>query len=141
MGAQTLCNSLGSPSAQGAKWAKAGLYFTFGFCILFPFYKLMLLSSFYRIIPRILHPNQFSTIMVKLLTLASCFFATLIGQSAGHFVVLYPPSVGFDEDVEGNAPCGGFPVDFSKDNVTDFHVGGDVLALVRESTSIRRTKS
>jgi hypothetical protein len=70
--------------------------------------------------------------MVKLSTLAGCFLAALIGQSTAHFLVAYPPSVGFDEDVEGRAPCGGFDVDFTKDNVTDFHVGGDVLALVRK---------
>jgi hypothetical protein len=69
--------------------------------------------------------------MVKLFTLSNCFLAVLIGQAAGHFVLNYPPSVGFDDSLEGNAPCGGFSVDFSKDNITDFHVGGDVLALVR----------
>lgn len=69
--------------------------------------------------------------MVKLFTLSNCFLAALIGQAAGHFVVVYPPSVGFDDAIEGNAPCGGFSVDFSKDNITDFHVDGDVLALVR----------
>ncbi|KAH8790262.1 hypothetical protein BGZ57DRAFT_754022 [Hyaloscypha finlandica] len=67
--------------------------------------------------------------MVKLFTLSNCFLAALIGQAAGHFVLNYPPSVGFDDSLEGNAPCGGFSVDFSKDNITDFHVGGDVLAL------------
>jgi hypothetical protein len=70
--------------------------------------------------------------MVKLLPLAHFVFAALIGQSAGHFELLYPPSVGFDDSIENTPPCGGFSVDFSKDNVTDFHVGGDVLALVRE---------
>ncbi|KAE9370483.1 hypothetical protein N431DRAFT_426845 [Stipitochalara longipes BDJ] len=67
--------------------------------------------------------------MMKFFTLAGCLFATLIGQSAGHFLVLYPPSIGFDDDLEATPPCGSFTVDFSKDNVTDFHVGGDVLAM------------
>lgn len=67
--------------------------------------------------------------MVKLSVLAHCVIATFIGQSTGHFLLDYPPGVGFDDDLEGNAPCGGFPVDFSKNNVTDFHVGGDVLAM------------
>jgi hypothetical protein len=79
--------------------------------------------------------------MVKLTTLAGCFFASLIGQSASHFLLLYPPGVGFDDSIESTAPCGGFSVDFSKDNVTDFHVGGDVLALVSEHPSNRNIKS
>jgi hypothetical protein len=70
--------------------------------------------------------------MVKLFTLANCFIAAFVGQSTGHFLLDYPPGVGFDDDTEGNAPCGGFSVDFSKINVTDFHVGGDVLAMVRK---------
>lgn len=75
--------------------------------------------------------------MAKSLTLALCFLATLIGMSAGHFELLYPPGVGFDDSIEGTPPCGGFPVDFSKNNVTNYHVGGDVLALVREHPPIR----
>ncbi|KAN0106375.1 hypothetical protein V8E51_009251 [Hyaloscypha variabilis] len=67
--------------------------------------------------------------MVKSLTLVGCLFATLIGHSAGHFLMLYPPSIGFDDALEATPPCGSFTVDFSKDNVTDFHVGGDVLAM------------
>ena len=74
--------------------------------------------------------------MLKLLTLARCVFATLIGQSAGHFLMLYPPSIGFDDNLEATPPCGSFTVDFTKDNVTDFHVGGDVLAMVRENDSV-----
>jgi hypothetical protein len=74
----------------------------------------------------------FSANMVKSLTLVGCLFATLIGHSAGHFLMLYPPSIGFDDALEATPPCGSFTVDFSKDNVTDFHVGGDVLAMVRQ---------
>jgi hypothetical protein len=29
-----------------------------------------------------------------------------------------------------NGPCGGFTPDFTKDNVTDFHVGGDTVLLL-----------
>ncbi len=79
--------------------------------------------------------------MVKLTMLAGCFFASLISQSASHFLLLYPPGVGFDDSTENTAPCGGFAVDFSKDNVTDFHVGGDVLALVSGQPSNRNSKS
>lgn len=31
--------------------------------------------------------------------------------------------------VSATPPCGSFTVDFSKDNVTDFHVGGDFIAM------------
>ena len=51
----------------------------------------------------------------------------------------YPPSIGFDDSIEGTAPCGGFTVDFSTDNVTNFHVGGDILAMVK-SPAVRANK-
>lgn len=50
------------------------------------------------------------------------------GLAAAHFELLYPPSIGFSDDSEGKAPCGGFTPDFSK-NVVDFHVGGEALAM------------
>lgn len=52
-----------------------------------------------------------------------------MGQSTAHFLLNYPPTVGFDDSLEGTPPCGSFSVDFSTDNVTDFHVGGDALAM------------
>ncbi|KAK8048124.1 hypothetical protein PG994_009854 [Apiospora phragmitis] len=65
--------------------------------------------------------------MAPLLSLAS---ATLLFLSAAHahFQVQYPPTIGpFDDDKEGDAPCGGYTADFSK-AATDFHVGGDAIA-------------
>ena len=53
----------------------------------------------------------------------------LLGQSRAHFLLHSPPTIGFDDSLEANPPCGSFTVDFSKDNVTDFHVGGDFVAL------------
>ncbi len=73
--------------------------------------------------------QSISANMVKILTLANCLLATFVGQSTGHFLMKWPPSIGFDD----TPPCGSFTVDFSKDNVTDFHVGGDALAMVRRS--------
>lgn len=50
--------------------------------------------------------------------------------AAAHFTLDAPPAVGpFDEDSESTQPCGGVTLDFSKDNVTDFHVGGEAVAL------------
>lgn len=55
--------------------------------------------------------------------------SAFVGPSTSHFLLNYPPSIGFDDSLEGTAPCGGFKVDFATDNVTDFHVGGDALAM------------
>ena len=51
----------------------------------------------------------------------------LAGQSCAHFVLHSPPTVGFNDDNEGKAPCGGFNPPFK--DPSDFHVGGDAIAL------------
>lgn len=51
----------------------------------------------------------------------------LLGQSCAHFVLNYPNTIGFNDDLEASAPCGGFNVTFA--NTTNFHVGGDAIAL------------
>ncbi|RDA94366.1 hypothetical protein CP533_3769 [Ophiocordyceps camponoti-saundersi (nom. inval.)] len=57
------------------------------------------------------------------------FAASLwLGLAAAHFTLLYPPSIGFSDDNEDKAPCGGFDPDFSKP-AFDFHVGGEPLAM------------
>jgi hypothetical protein len=71
----------------------------------------------------------FSGSMGRFLSLVSYLVAGLIGQSAAHFYLNYPPTIGFDDALEATPPCGSFTVDFSKDNVTNYHVGGDSLAL------------
>src|SRR5271155_4878136 len=68
--------------------------------------------------------------MGRFLSLVLFLAASFITQSAAHFLLNYPPTIGFDDDLEGTAPCGSFTVDFSSDNVTDFHVAGDSLAMV-----------
>ena len=65
--------------------------------------------------------------MARLTPLAICLTVLLIGQSTAHFVLHYPSTIGFDDDLEGTPPCGGFTVDFSKDNLTNFHVDGDFI--------------
>ncbi|EPE05417.1 gpi anchored cell wall protein [Ophiostoma piceae UAMH 11346] len=45
-----------------------------------------------------------------------------------HFVLSYPPTIGFNDDKEDIGPCGGFTPDFATDNLTDFFVGGDNIA-------------
>lgn len=62
------------------------------------------------------------------MTLFKLFF--LPALATAHFTVTAPPAVGpFDEDTEGTSPCGGVTLDFTKDNVTDFHVGGEAIEL------------
>lgn len=64
-----------------------------------------------------------STIIPAILSLASL--------SSAHFLLNYPKSIGFDDDKEGTAPCGGFTPDISSGSsqLVDFHVGGDSLAM------------
>lgn len=64
-----------------------------------------------------------------LASLAFCLTGVLVGQSTAHFLLNFPPTIGFDDSLEATPPCGSFTVDFSKDNVTDFHVGGDFIAM------------
>lgn len=54
----------------------------------------------------------------------------LAASAHAHFKLLEPPSIGFADDDEGKGPCGSFTPDFSKDNVTEFHVGGQPVALL-----------
>ncbi|CZT40706.1 uncharacterized protein RSE6_00352 [Rhynchosporium secalis] len=55
--------------------------------------------------------------------------ALLVGQTSAHFLMLNPKTAGFDDDLEGTAPCGSFTVDFSSSPITKFHVDGDAIAL------------
>ena len=51
----------------------------------------------------------------------------LTSTATAHFLLNYPNTIGFDDDKEGTAPCGGFDITFS--NSSMFHVDGDVVAL------------
>lgn len=63
--------------------------------------------------------------------LSSCLVTLLLAsQGSAHFYLNYPPSIGFDDSLEGTPPCGSFTPDPSKDNVTNYYVGGTSLALV-----------
>lgn len=54
--------------------------------------------------------------------------AFTLTQVNGHFTLQYPPPVGpFNDDTEGTGPCGGLDPTFT--DVTDFHVGGDAIAV------------
>jgi hypothetical protein len=64
----------------------------------------------------------FSLVILALLGLA-------ISPSEAHFLLNYPPTIGFDDALEATPPCGSFTVDFSTDNVTNFYVGGNAIAV------------
>ncbi|PVH89755.1 hypothetical protein DL98DRAFT_508012 [Cadophora sp. DSE1049] len=55
--------------------------------------------------------------------------ALLVSQTSAHFLLNYPETIGFDDEMESTGPCGSFTVDFSADPVTEFHVAGDTIAL------------
>ncbi|KAM0436608.1 hypothetical protein ACHAPT_002316 [Fusarium lateritium] len=55
--------------------------------------------------------------------------AALCGISLAHFELKYPDSIGFKDDDEDKAPCGGFTPDLAKADLVDFHVGGEAIAV------------
>ncbi|KAF4633689.1 hypothetical protein G7Y89_g4426 [Cudoniella acicularis] len=67
--------------------------------------------------------------MIQPLARLSCLIAVLVTQCSAHFYLNYPTTIGFDDSLEGDFPCGSFTPDFTKDNITSYHVGGDTLAL------------
>jgi hypothetical protein len=67
--------------------------------------------------------------MTRLASLVTTLLVLFVSQSASHFLLNLPPTIGFDDDLEATAPCGSFSVDFTKDNLTDFHVGGDAIGV------------
>jgi len=58
-----------------------------------------------------------------------CSVFAFISRSTAHFLLNYPPTIGFDDSLEATPPCGSFSIDFSKDNVTNFSIGGDSVAV------------
>jgi hypothetical protein len=53
----------------------------------------------------------------------------LLAPASAHFYLNYPATIGFDDMLENEAPCGSFSVNFATDNITNYHVGGDTLAM------------
>lgn len=63
---------------------------------------------------------------MKLLSILS--LAVLTQRSTAHFLLNYPPTLGFSDDMEGTGPCGSFPVVFNSSDV-QVQVGGFPIAL------------
>jgi hypothetical protein len=69
------------------------------------------------------------------MALRSLIAAALLFLSAAnaHFQLVKPTPLegdNFNEELEGNAPCGGGVADLSKATTTDFHVDGEAVAVV-----------
>lgn len=56
--------------------------------------------------------------------LKSLALLALLPTAFAHFVLNYPVSLGFDDDNEGNGPCGGFPITFNASRDSNVTVGG-----------------
>lgn len=61
----------------------------------------------------------------------------LAATAHAHFKLNEPPSIGFSDDDEGTGPCGSFTPDFSKDTITDFHVGGQPIAMLSTHPEVK----
>lgn len=70
---------------------------------------------------------MFSANMAPLFTTSLLLLAA---TAHAHFKLNEPASIGFSDDDEGTGPCGSFTPDFSKDTITDFHVGGQPIAML-----------
>jgi len=69
--------------------------------------------------------------MTARLILGLCLLlSSLACLARAHFVLLEPKSLGFDDDREGEGPCGGFDVKDRNTGLTDFPVSGGVVALL-----------
>ena len=60
---------------------------------------------------------------LSLFTLLAIAYTT-----SAHFLLNYPPTLGFDDDTEGDSPCGAADIKFA-DNDTTIPVGGFPVAL------------
>jgi hypothetical protein len=61
---------------------------------------------------------------------------SLCAVAKSHFVLQVPTSLGFDDDMESMAPCGGFNAT-TRTNVTDFPInGGDIGVLTTHPSVI-----
>ncbi len=66
-------------------------------------------------------------LLLPLKFLSTLLFAKI---SIAHFTINFPSPLGSDSNNEGTGPCGGFTFSASSSNITDFHVGGDAIALI-----------
>ena len=56
-------------------------------------------------------------------------FFLLAQRATSHFILQYPHSLGFGDDIESEAPCGGFPVKFNASD-DSIPVGGFPVSML-----------
>ena len=71
-----------------------------------------------------------TTITMFNLPSLSLAFLTLLTVTHAHFILNYPPTLGFDDDLEAEAPCGSFTLISGNDSSAALAVDGFPLALV-----------
>lgn len=71
--------------------------------------------------------------MASIKSIACAAFA-LLSIANAHFNLNTPTSAGFNEDDEDKGPCGGATLDFDKQAVSDFHVGGQPVGMLSGHT-------
>lgn len=68
--------------------------------------------------------------MARLTSVLAATLALTCSVVRGHFELTYPSPVGeLNEDDESTGPCGGYTPDLETIETTDFHVGGDSIAV------------
>lgn len=70
--------------------------------------------------------------MLPKIFMAIMAYSTMI---TAHFILNIPTSLGFDDDNEGNGPCGGFNAT-NRDVVTNWHIKGDTIAVLTTHESV-----
>jgi hypothetical protein len=65
--------------------------------------------------------------MRRTFTLLFFLHLAFIPSNLAHFILNYPPTLGFNGDNEDIGPCDGFSITLS--NTSNFHVDGDSIAL------------
>lgn len=53
----------------------------------------------------------------------------LASSASAHYTLLTPTPLGTDDDGQASGPCGGYTPDFTKNTVSDFHVGGGNVGM------------
>jgi hypothetical protein len=68
--------------------------------------------------------------MPAMKTILAAAAVVLAPLAQAHFNLQTPPTIGFDDDNEGNGPCGGFTPSFADaSKVASFHVGGEPVGM------------
>ncbi|KAH8650812.1 hypothetical protein BGZ60DRAFT_388634 [Tricladium varicosporioides] len=62
--------------------------------------------------------------------------ACLISMGSSHFVLQIPTSIGYNDALEGTAPCGSFSATDRSKGVTNWQVAGAAISVITTHTSV-----